>query len=86
MCVVVQLCQNVQLVMLPALISSTPALKRFCCLCHYREAFEEFEILANSYRQSSQFSSSLFFVMVDIDENGGDAFQAVSCVPVGCVY
>ena len=50
------------------------------CFCPLREAFDEFEILANSYRQSSQFSSSLFFVMVDIDENGGDAFQAVSSV------
>lgn len=45
--------------------------------CDYREAFDEFTILANSWRYSQQYSSQLFFVMVDIDEDGMDAFQQV---------
>lgn len=47
------------------------------------EAFDEFTILANSWRYSQQYSSDLFFVKVDIDEDGMDAFQQVrtsSCV------
>lgn len=72
-----------QLVKFPAPNTSTSPLMCLHCFCLFREAFEEFEILANSYRQSSQFSSSLFFVLIDIDENGGDAFQTVSCVPIG---
>lgn len=46
-------------------------------LCNYREAFKEFEILANSWRYSQQYSSELFFVMIDIDEDGMDVFQQV---------
>lgn len=41
------------------------------------EAFDEFTILANSWRYSQQYSSEVFFVKVDIDEDGMDAFQQV---------
>lgn len=43
-----------------------------------REVYDEFTILANSWRYSQQYSSELFFVKVDIDEGGMDAFQQVS--------
>ena len=43
----------------------------------YREAHDEFQIVANSWRYSNDYSSNLFFVMVDIDEGGVDAFQQV---------
>ena len=46
-------------------------------VCIFREAHKEFEILANSWRYSQQYSSQLFFVMVDIDEDGMDVFQQV---------
>ena len=42
-----------------------------------REAYDEYQIVANSWRYSQQYSSQLFFVMVDIDEDGMDAFQQV---------
>lgn len=42
-----------------------------------REAYDEYQIVANSWRYSQQYSSELFFVMVDIDEDGMDAFQQV---------
>lgn len=42
-----------------------------------REAHDEFQIVANSWRYSSHYSSELFFVMVDIDEGGVEAFQQV---------
>lgn len=43
----------------------------------FRDAFDEFTILADSWRYSQQYSSSLFFVLIDIDEDGMDAFQQV---------
>ena len=42
-----------------------------------REAQDEYKILADSWRYSQDYSSSLFFVMVDIDEDGVDVFQQV---------
>ena len=42
-----------------------------------REAYDEYQIVANSWRYSQQYSSELFFVTVDIDEDGMDAFQQV---------
>ena len=42
-----------------------------------REAYDEYKILADSWRYSQDYSSSLFFVMVDIDEDGVDVFQQV---------
>ena len=42
-----------------------------------RQANEEFQILANSWRYSQQYSNQLFFTMVDYDE-GPDIFQSVS--------
>ena len=41
------------------------------------EAYDEFTIVANSWRYSQQYSSEIFFVKVDIDEDGMDAFQQV---------
>lgn len=55
-------------------------------LCHhvyyynvgvFRDAYKEYEILANSWHYSQQYSSQLFFVMIDIDEDGMDVFQQV---------
>lgn len=46
-------------------------------LCASRDAYDEYVILANSWRYSNQYSSELFFIMVDIDEDGMDAFQQV---------
>ena len=43
----------------------------------FRQAYQEYEILANSWRYSQQYSSQLFFIMVDIDEDGMDVFQQV---------
>ncbi|XP_019859839.1 PREDICTED: tumor suppressor candidate 3-like [Amphimedon queenslandica] len=40
-----------------------------------KQAYEEYEILANSWRYSQQYSSQLFFVMTDIDEDEMDVFQ-----------
>ena len=47
------------------------------CIFLFRDAFDEFTILADSWRYSQQYSSSLFFVLIDIDEDGMDAFQQV---------
>ena len=44
-----------------------------------RHAFNEFQILANSWRYSQQYNNKLFFAMVDFDE-GNDVFQYVSDV------
>lgn len=43
-----------------------------------RDAHDEYQIVANSWRYSNDYSSALFFIMVDIDEDGIDAFQQVS--------
>lgn len=58
-----------------SVIATFTALKpqRQCSVC--KEAHDEFTILANSWRYSQQYSSELFFVMIDIDEDGMDAFQ-----------
>lgn len=71
--------------MTPILLPSLPSpiilsLSLSLCSLHLlalREAYDEFEILANSWRFSQQYTSELFFVMVDIDEDGMDAFQQV---------
>lgn len=42
----------------------------------YRQADEEYQILANSWRYSSAFTNKIFFAMVDFDE-GSDVFQMV---------
>ena len=47
--------------------------QRGCSVC--QEAHKEYEILANSWRYSQQYSSKLFFVMVDVDEDGLEIFQ-----------
>lgn len=41
-----------------------------------RQADEEYQILANSWRYSSAFTNRIFFAMVDFDE-GSDVFQMV---------
>lgn len=45
-------------------------------LCVCRQADEEYQILANSWRYSSAFTNKIFFAMVDFDE-GSDVFQMV---------
>ena len=42
----------------------------------FRQAHDEYTILANSWRYSQQFSNRLFFAMVDFDE-GADVFSQV---------
>ncbi|XP_076357206.1 oligosaccharide transferase gamma subunit isoform X3 [Tachypleus tridentatus] len=54
-------------IMLTALSS-----QRQCAIC--RQAHDEFQIVANSWRYSQLFSNHLFFGMVDFDE-GPDVFQ-----------
>ena len=49
-----------------------------CIQC--REAHDEFQVVANSWRYSNHYTSELFFVMVDIDEGGVEAFQQVRSV------
>ena len=43
----------------------------------FRQANDEFQIVANSYRYSQQYSNQMFFAMVDFDE-GSDVFTSVS--------
>jgi len=45
-----------------------------------RDANDEYNILANSYHYSNVYSNRLFFVMVDIDEDGYEVFQWVSTI------
>nr|XP_031527442.1 magnesium transporter protein 1 isoform X2 [Vicugna pacos] len=49
--------------------------RRWCYL--KRQADEEFQILANSWRYSSAFTNRIFFAMVDFDE-GSDVFQMLN--------
>ena len=44
--------------------------------CIFRQANEEYIILANSWRYSQQYSNKLFFAMVDYDD-GADIFSQV---------
>lgn len=48
--------------------------QRQCSIC--RQANDEFQIVANSWRYSPQFSSRLFFGVIDYDE-GSDVFQSL---------
>lgn len=48
---------------------------------HFRQADEEFQVLANSWRYSSAFTNKVFFASVDFDE-GSDVFQMVRWLPV----
>jgi len=48
--------------------------QRQCAIC--RQAHDEFQIVANSYRYSQTYSNKLFFAMVDFDE-ASDVFQAL---------
>lgn len=43
---------------------------------YFRQADEEFQVLANSWRYSSAFTNKVFFASVDFDE-GSDVFQMV---------
>jgi len=47
---------------------------RSCAIC--KQASDEYQLVANSYRYSQFFSNKLFFAMVDFDE-GTDVFQAM---------
>ncbi|KAG9461163.1 hypothetical protein GDO78_017868 [Eleutherodactylus coqui] len=57
---------------------------RQCVVC--KQADEEYQILANSWRYSSAFTNRIFFAMVDFDE-GSDVFQMVKyemcCICLG---
>ena len=48
---------------------------RGCSIC--KQASEEFQLLANSYRYSPFYSSKMFFAMVDFDD-GNEAFQSMN--------
>merc|ERR1712037_156087 len=49
--------------------------QRQCSIC--KQASDEYQLVANSYRYSSNFASNkLFFAMVDFDE-GPDVFQSM---------
>ncbi|XP_040583237.1 dolichyl-diphosphooligosaccharide--protein glycosyltransferase subunit TUSC3 [Lepeophtheirus salmonis] len=48
---------------------------RGCAIC--KQASDEYQIVANSYRYSQYYSDKLFFAMVDFDE-GPDAFQIMN--------
>ena len=45
---------------------------RQCAIC--KQAHEEYQVVANSYRYSQHYSNKLFFAMVDFDA-GPDVFQ-----------
>ena len=47
---------------------------RQCAIC--KQAADEYQLVANSYRYSQLFSNKLFFAMVDFDE-GPDGFQSM---------
>uniref|UniRef100_A0AAZ3SAA0 Tumor suppressor candidate 3 n=1 Tax=Oncorhynchus tshawytscha TaxID=74940 RepID=A0AAZ3SAA0_ONCTS len=49
--------------------------QRQCSVC--RQANEEYQVLANSWRYSSAFCNKLFFTVVDYDE-GADVFQQLN--------
>ena len=49
--------------------------QRQCAIC--KQASEEYQVVANSYRYSQHYSNKLFFAMVDFDE-GPDVFQVKS--------
>ena len=48
---------------------------RQCAIC--KQAHEEYQVVANSYRYSQHYSNKLFFAMVDFDE-GPDVFQVIT--------
>ena len=50
------------------------AANRQCAVC--KQASDEYQLVANSYRYSQLFSNKLFFAMVDFDE-GPDVFQSM---------
>ncbi|XP_028816254.1 dolichyl-diphosphooligosaccharide--protein glycosyltransferase subunit MAGT1 [Denticeps clupeoides] len=49
--------------------------QRQCAVC--RQADDEYQILANSWRYSSAFTNRVFFALVDFDE-GSDVFQMLN--------
>lgn len=78
-------CEGVHLILC---ITSSMALMLWLLVteCSFisRQAYDEYEILANSWRYSQQYTSKLFFVMIDIDEDGMDVFQQVSYTHITC--
>ena len=43
--------------------------QRQCAIC--KQAHEEYQLVANSWRYSQQYSNKMFFAMVDFDEGPG---------------
>ena len=64
---------------------NAPCVSEFSHVCAHvihillvlRDANDEYIILANSYHYSNAYTNRLFFVMVDIDEDGFEVFQWV---------
>lgn len=50
---------------------------RRCAICLH--VYDEFLIVANSFRMSPSYSNKLFFGIIDF-EDGSDIFQMVSCI------
>lgn len=55
------------------------------CVSVHRQADDEYQILANSWRYSSAFTNRIFFVTVDFDE-GSDVFQMVAFLDLLQLY
>ena len=55
--------------------------QRQCAIC--KQAHEEYQLVANSWRYSQQYSSKLFFAMVDFDEGPGESIFLNSLF-IGC--
>ena len=51
------------------------AAQRGCLIC--KQAYEEFTLVANSYRYSPYYSNKMFFALVDFDD-GNEAFQSMN--------
>lgn len=62
--------KNYSIIVMFTALSAT----RQCAIC--KQASDEYQLVANSYRYSPAFSNKLFFAMVDFDE-GPDVFQAM---------
>ena len=51
--------------------------QRQCAIC--KQAHEEYQLVANSWRYSQQYSNKMFFAMVDFDEGPGKRRNNFNC-------